>query len=196
MTVQPPDSDKLKKLPEFEFEIIEPVVPPKVAVRNRSAREAELAFTDPAVGAFSAKARAEVAQVSLDNGLATPRPAKLLVTFTPDKSKLVMMPTSSSDPRGLSVNYGGRAVTINLYDYFADIDRFVPPDRREYFRVYRTANPIAIGDLKGYALYIKMNEFTSEPINRLSEEEKARRQAQRQRKDTAAGEESETEPEA
>jgi len=195
VAAQPPDweQDKPENLPEpeFDFEISEPVVPPKVTVRNRAALEAVLAFKEPAWGTFSARARAELAQVSLDNGLATPRPAKLLVVFNKDKTALVMMPTSSTYPQGITVGYSQRTVSLNLFDHFASIDRFVPPDRRELFRVYRTSRPITLGDLKGYALYIKMKDFTSEPINRLSDEEKARRQSRRKREDTAAAEDTE-----
>lgn len=190
MTVEHPDREP-EDQSEFDIEFIEPVALPQGTIRNRAARNADIAFKEPAIGSFSARGRDELAQLSLDNGLGTPRPPRLRVGFGQGKNLLVMLPTTSADAQAIPVSYSGRSVTINLYDYFASIDRFVPPDRREYFRLYRSPRPVSFGDLKGHALILKLKEYTSEPINHLSEEEKARRQAKRKRQDTAAGEDTE-----
>lgn len=190
MTTKPPEN-RSDDASDFEPEIpdtLDPVVPPQSSVHNRSMLNAVLSVKAPALASYSSKAREELAKASMDNDLGTHRPAKVRAAFNNSKSMLFMMPTSSSDDQGIELRYSHASCTINLFDLFGSIDRFILADRREYYPLYRTPRPITIGDRKGYAVYIKLREVTSEPVQKLSEEEKARRKAARANKKTAAGE--------
>ncbi|HYG59251.1 MAG TPA: hypothetical protein VD902_14410 [Symbiobacteriaceae bacterium] len=185
-----PESDNLSEFEVLDLtEGLQPFTPSPKAPHSRAQLEAMLVTRDPAIATFTALGVHDFGEISMMNGQGTPRPVRVRVSLNKTRTAVALIPSTSSDPEALEVKYTDRRVQINLYDLFRSIDRFVPPGVREYYKLHRTPAPISIGNLTGYGLYFSLKDFESEPISKLSEEEKAKRTAARSRKETAAGEE-------
>lgn len=164
-----------------EIPTFQPLPLSKIRVRPKNQRKANLSVYEPACARSSAEALNLLVRVSLENGQGTHRPGHVLTAVGEGKTRFYLMPVANSDsPDALEVSYSGYHFSINLFKPFGLLERHVRGDFREIYEVDATETPIRIGNLVGKALVIALDKPDREPIQTLTDEEKARRDSRRE----------------
>jgi hypothetical protein len=158
-----------------------PILPNRASFRTRAMREALLGVVKAAEGEMTALLTRQFGQVSLQNNLGTERAPYALPGFDDNLQFFYLLPSATPVPGSIPVTYNGGRASLNLYVPFSGVNRLAPDGRREIYPMKPTAGEIIIGDKKGWGLYCRLSEVTSEPLTTLSEEEKQRRKATRER---------------
>lgn len=146
--------------------------------RMRSMLDPCLKMIEPADGTLSVLAVAHFVDAGKKNNLGTLTPSEALVGIDDFNRYLYMIPVPSRTPGATKLRYKNGQIQINLYEAFAKNDRLVFPDVREYYDVRPTPGEVTIvGVYTGWGIYVDLHDVVKEPIQRLSDEEKAARAA-------------------
>lgn len=189
MSALDPKRRKLDPEPqEFEFPLeADQFIPEAAKVLSESARGSQVAMSRPARVYFLVEAFRQVAEVSVDNELGTPRPANMVVGLDKTKTFVLMIPVAPKTPGSITIYYGSGQPNINLYNLLKPMHRQVEKGYREYFDLAKTPAPVTIGNVTAPGLYFRLDKFSKEPINQLSEAEKQQRREKRQAKTNKKG---------
>ncbi|MDF2630851.1 MAG: hypothetical protein K0R39_4682 [Symbiobacteriaceae bacterium] len=146
--------------------------------RYRNMLDACMKAVDPADATLSALVSEMVAEASQKNHLGTLTPSQAVLGLDDSKTYLFIIPAPPKTPGVTPLKYRQGQILVNLYQTFAENDRLVRPDVREYYDVFSTPGEVTIqGVYTGWGVYVDLSKATKEPIKRLSEEEKAARAA-------------------
>lgn len=171
-----------KPVPADDSEELEsPLVAEPISELEEALQEvlqgATASFTRPAKCDFDSAAVDLFARSSEDNNLGTPRPSKVLFGLDKTRKYLLGIPIGPETRGGTKIHYRAGRAQATLTRLFKLLDRVVQKGVRERYPVRRTQSEITIGKVKGWGISIKLSEGTKEPIQQLSEEERAARLA-------------------
>lgn len=167
--------------------------PSEVEKHSQAMLDSVITVAPPAISIFSALGTARWAEVADKNKLGTPRPSTAAVGHDESKRFMYFIPVPEGTPNSFEVRYSedGRA-NINLYTMFRGLDRLLPGGYKEVYDLKVAPGVVELDDVSGYGLYVKLFEFTKEPIQELTEEQKTKRkqtrEANKAKKNTAAAE--------
>lgn len=147
-----------------------------------------LALSEPAKAEGPAMALKSLSHVSMENGLGTPRPPKLVTALDNTKTHLYLMPAPATVTEDtFDIAYGRYGFQVNLYDLFKMLNCLVPKGFREFYKLEVTPEPIRIDNIVGKALVIELGNPERVPIHELPEEKKRERKAKQARSATPEG---------
>jgi hypothetical protein len=129
----------------------------------------------PAIAQLSAMTVKRLGEVSMQNGLGTTRPAKLLLGLDESKQFLYLIPTVLEDPEGTIVHYAHGKTSVNLYTTFTALSRRVLQGTRECYTLAITPDKVQIGQINGFALVTRLDQYTTLPVHNLTDAQKAKR---------------------
>ncbi|HYF95777.1 MAG TPA: hypothetical protein VD969_26470 [Symbiobacteriaceae bacterium] len=147
--------------------------------KTRSMNDPTMLVITAASALLSTLAAGMIAAAATDNNLGTPRPSEGMVGTDQSNTYMYIVPVKPNTPGATEIKYRKSGASINLYPLFSKLDRLVPKGIREYYDVKPTPGEVTIGNVKGWGVYIDLTDFSKEAVSRLSEEEKARRNAKR-----------------
>lgn len=158
-----------------------PIIPESSTYRYRNMRESIMGSVAPAKCTFSALADRQNGDASMANKTGTERPPYILPGFDDNHEFLYLIPVTTPIPGAVPVSYSSGRASFSLYAAFQHASRLTPEGRREIYPLLPSPGEITIGDTTGWGLVCALANVTSEPITTLSDEEKARRKATRER---------------
>jgi hypothetical protein len=140
------------------------VFDPRAVERARkNMHESILGLTNPATAIFSVVATNRLGQISMENGTGNDKPTRVLLSFSGDNQFLFIMPCLPDHPKGVEVRHRDGKATINFWAAFAPIGKEAPVGKREYYAVEVTPEAVVMEDLKGKAIYVRL-----QPIDTVS----------------------------
>lgn len=150
-------ANKVVKIEKFEVS--------KVEATTWNQRDCEVVVRNPAQVAGAAKAKRLLGEISVANGLGTPRPTHLLTGISEDRKTLFFMPVvNSTDPDALEITYKRSEFRINLFKLFLALGRLVLEGTKEIYAFQATEEQVEIGGVTGLALYIELGPPKVEPV--------------------------------
>lgn len=158
-----------------------PIIPESNTYRYRHMRESIMACVDPAKCALSALSDRQMGDASMSNKIGSERPPFILPGFDDNNEFLYLLPVATAVPGAVPVSYSSGRASFSLYAAFQSANRLTPKGRREIYPLKPTPGEVSIGNVQGWGLVCALADVTSEPISTLSDEEKAKRNATRQR---------------
>lgn len=146
-------------------------------VYGRGANKANVLVRNGASFDVSAVAVDIIGKVSNKNGLGTSRPSEILFGVVSRRKHLVGIPVEPDTPGATIITYKDGRAFGSLYPIFRRLDRLVQEGYKERYFVKETPQKAKIGDVVGWGIYMDLENFETEPIRKLSEEELAKRRA-------------------
>lgn len=193
MTKAGPGDDRSlsRKAEEEEIPLVaQRFVPSSVEKKSDAMLDYVMTVRPPAQAELSALATDKWAAVADKNHLGTPRPVKAVVGHDATRRFMYIIPAPEEVEDALEVKYPDGRASINLYPFFRSLERLLPGGYREVYDLKPTPGQVELDGFKGWGLYVKLSEFTREPIQEISDEEKAKRkqtrEARKAKKQTAA----------
>jgi hypothetical protein len=146
-------------------------------VYGRGANKANFLFRDGAAFDASAVSVDIIGKVANKNGLGTSRPSEILFGVVSGRKHLVGIPVVPDTPGATKIAYKDGRASGTLFPIFKRLDRLVPEGYKERYFVKQTPAKVKVRGVIGWGIYMDLEDFETEPIKTLSEEELAKRQA-------------------
>lgn len=145
-------------------------------VLGRGANKANFLIKDGASFDASAVAVDLFGKVANKNGLGTSRPSEILFGVV-GRKQLVGIPVVPDTPHATKIAYRDGRAFGTLFPIFKRLDRLVLEGYKERYYVKQTPGKVKVRDVVGWGIYMDLENFETEPIHTLSEEELAKRRA-------------------
>lgn len=115
----------------------------QVEIQYRHQHDSGIWIEDPARATFTAMASKRIGAMSMDAGLGTDRPDKLLILT--DRHNLYFAPVHDH-PKAVPITWNDGRAYVNLIKIFTFLKRVLPPDTREFYAISFHDTPVEIGN--------------------------------------------------